>query len=276
MAIPRNRTELEHLIVYGIDPKRRVIDFGSPLSSGDEESGSITQLSIGAAVRGIRSMIDDAPKKPITIYMNSGGGSVSDVMLLVDLIQSSTTKFFFYGGGMIQSAATLVMAVCDERYLYENTEIMIHEPSAVRSELPERLSELIIFTEALKEAQEKMLTIYEENSIMPRQFWLDNMRSDVYITSNEAVKLGLAENVVQRQKRGNFRKRRIKHLSNPPSQRTMNSLVKRIYDRARMNPSVDEIKVHVPKKDEIDESLIIDNTPMEETTNESDNQTSSK
>jgi len=120
MAVPRERTELENLLIYGVDLKRRTIHFGMPLDREPEEGDGqtdFTQTAVEITVRAIRSMEADHPKKPISLYMNSFGGEVDQMLYLKSVIEASTCQFKFYGGGIVQSAATWIMAVCDERYL---------------------------------------------------------------------------------------------------------------------------------------------------------------
>ena len=47
-----------------------------------------------------------------------------------------------------------------------------------------------------------------------------------------------------------------------PHHRTMKSLTSKIYDRVKMNPPTDEIKLHVPTLEKSDPSVIV--TPIDE------------
>src|SRR5271170_5768045 len=114
------QTELTDSLIHGIDLKTRRIYFGRFLDDGDDNPGDFTQASIELAIRALHKMSLDAPGKPIEIHMNSYGGDPYAMLRLYDEILSCPCQVKFYGGGAIMSAATWIMAVCDERYLYPN------------------------------------------------------------------------------------------------------------------------------------------------------------
>lgn len=265
MAIPRDKTDLTTILEYGVDQKNRIVYFGSPLSSNDEYMTEFTQTSIEAAIRAIKTMILDAPNKPITINMNSYGGNTHSMLYLCDVIESSPCQFKFYGGGAIMSSATFVMAICDERYLYPNTTIMIHKGSVGFEGSTE---DLYINSEEDKRITQELIKIYSENSLITdKNFWDDLTKRDLNLTAHEAVQLGLADEIIKPKKRGNLRKKRISHLSTAPNAKTMKNLIKRLYTRIGVNPKIRDINITLPPKDEIDDTLIVDSTPLMEETN---------
>ena len=265
MAIPRNRTDLSHILSYGIDQKNRILYFGNILDFAEEHSNIITQKSIELATRAIHTMVIDAPNKPITIYMNSYGGDPYAMLYLIDIIHSSPCQFKFYGGGAIMSAATWVMAACDERYLYENATVMVHSGSA---DFDGKHEDFLISADEEVRLMRILIDIYTENSFMPKEFWEDIIKRDLHLTANEAVVLGLADETVKPRKRGNLRKKRMHHLSTQPHHKTLNSLVKRLYSRISINPKVNEIQVKLPPVDETEADVFVDNTPFMENNEE--------
>lgn len=85
-----SRTEIDDIVSYGYDIKRRIIYFGEPLGfSGDDEFNSITQMSVDTAIRVMDRMESDYNKKPITIKMSTYGGDVYAALRLIDYILSS-------------------------------------------------------------------------------------------------------------------------------------------------------------------------------------------
>jgi ATP-dependent protease ClpP protease subunit len=73
---------------------------------------------------------DDDIKKPIELYINSGGGDVYGMFAMVDIIQNSPSPIITIGTGQIMSAATLIFAAgTGGRYLTKNATVMNHEMS---------------------------------------------------------------------------------------------------------------------------------------------------
>lgn len=260
MAIPKAKTELENYLVYGIDDKNRRIFFGNPLDWGYEDQGDFHQSSVELAVRAIKRMEKDHPDKPIEICMNSYGGDAYALLYLIDTILSCNCQIKFIGGGSIMSAATWVLAVCDERYLYPNSTIMLHDGWTW---IHGKTTDVAISADEDKNLQDKLTNIFVENSYMPKDWWETVLQRDLYIKPNEALQIGLADFIIEPKKRGNLRKKRTTSLiKNKPSTKDMKKLVNNLYKRIKVNVPT-EITINIPK-DEIDTSLTIDETPIED------------
>ena len=230
-----NTDIIDHL-VYGVDLKNRRIYFGVGLDAGEESPGDFTQASVELAVRALHKMASDAPGKPIEIHMNSYGGDAYAMLRFHDEILACPCQIKFYGGGAIMSAATWLMAVCDERYLHPNTTVMVHDGS---EEYGGKHTDMQITAAEMKRLQDVLYDIYEKNSRMPKEFWQDVCQRDVYLTASEAVSVGLADKIIEPKKRGNLRKMRQATLKKNVDNAEMKKLLVDIY--ARIN------KVKVPK-----------------------------
>lgn len=250
------RTELDNLLSYGIDEKNRRINFGHIPGHDDDysDNGGFTQGSVTLAIRAIQRMTSDgvSKHKPIEIHMNSYGGDPNAMLHLHDVIITTPVKFIFYGGGAIMSAATWIMCACDERNLYPNATIMIHKGS---SWYEGNDTDNEIYNDANLALNDRLHKIYEENSRMPKSFWAEVTKRDVYLTAEETIMLGLADKVVHPIKRGQFRRARIAHLSKKIDSRRMRKLAKTIYERIKHNAKV-EITLNEPPEEEIDQNII--------------------
>lgn len=261
MAVQKAKTDLETELVYGIDCRTRRISFGHSLGSIEEDNGDLTQTSVELAVRAIRRMESEHPSRPIEIHMNSYGGDVTSMLYLHDIIEASTCQFKFYGGGAIQSSATWVMAVCDERYLYRNSTIMVHNGTP-DSNAGKSTDDSIISTEEQKRTNYLLDELYSNNSIMPRKFWHVVCKRDLILTAHEAVQLGLADKVIEPKKRGNLRKLRSAHLKKAiENPKALKTLVNRLYKRVDIDVQVQELVLNPAPVEKNDPSIIIDPTP---------------
>lgn len=249
------KTESENVISSGVDEVHRRVYFGRYLPNATVEEGTyFDNVSIEYAVRGIMKMLDVSTKKPIEIHMNSYGGDPYAMLYLHDLILSSPCQFKFYGGGAIMSAATWIMAVCDERYLYKNARVMIHSGSLT---IDSTFADAEIRMAEEKRLQEELEHIYAHNSRMPKKFWTEVCKRDLYLSADEAVTLGLADKVIEPKKRGTFRKMRQAALNEKISSTVMKKLVGKLFTRIQ-HPDLKDLTLNVPKEEEIDETLIIE------------------
>lgn len=255
-----DRSELEDILGKGIDLKNRRIYFGL-LDS--EEGSEINWHSVELAIRAIQKLSTDFPKKPIELYMSSPGGDLTEAFRLYDAIQSCTCQIKFYGSGSIMSAATLIMAGCDERYLDPNTSVMFHGIQIAYGENVAPLVDIDIAHDENRKVNHKWLSLLSENTRMPFDFWKEIAQRDTFLTAEESLMLGLADHIIEKKKRGSLRKSRTYALNQVPDQKDLTKLVKSIYDRIHQGRRVSKIEIHVPK-DEFDNSLTIDTTPVAE------------
>jgi ATP-dependent protease ClpP protease subunit len=245
---------------YGIDLKARRIYFGSPIDSAEEDAGSFSQCSVEVAVRAMHRMALDGPSKPIEIHMNSYGGEMYSMLRLYDEILTCPCQVKFFGGGAIMSAATWIMAVCDERYLHKHTTVMVHELSDDQGY--DKHTNIQVNADENRRIMEMACELYEKNSYMPKSFWLDICQRDVFLTAQETIALGLADKIIEPKKRGNLRKMRQAHLKKTPEKDQINILVKSIYQRIhRVN--VPNIQVNAHTKEPTDPALIVDETMID-------------
>lgn len=252
------RNELDNSLIKGIDYKHRRIYFGLL----DEEDGSdITWHSVEYTIRALNSLIAQYPKKPIEIHMSSGGGDLYQALRLYDAIQAAPCQIKFFGSGEIMSAATFIMAGCDERNVDPNTSVMIHGVQGESNGAT--LPDIEIDIEESKRLGRRMLQILADNSRMPIEFYEDLSQRDTFLTAEEAQLLGLVDKVNEPKKRGSLRKSRAHVLNQAVNQDDMTKLVKGLYKRIHKGKRITKIEVHVPKE-EFDVSLIIDNAPVPE------------
>jgi hypothetical protein len=95
---------------------------------------------------------------------------------------------------------------------------------------------------------------------MPVEFWTE-FTNVIWLSAEEAIMLGLADEIIEPKKRGNLRKSRIAALKNNANVRGLKSLVKTIKDRVYANKNI-TLEIKLPEE-EFDKNLVIDNSPEE-------------
>jgi len=74
--------------------------------------------------------LEQESNDPITIYINSPGGSVNAGLVIYDCIQSSALEINIICAGMAASMAAIILAGGQQgkRYILPHSKVMIHEP----------------------------------------------------------------------------------------------------------------------------------------------------
>lgn len=150
-------------------------------------------------------------RKMITIKMiASDGGDLCDGLAMYSAIKNSPCKVHIIGYGGICSAATIIMQAAHKRSLMKESEFMFHHGSvwleqsslAARSTIQSNTRHnkmmLNIYAERCKDGP---FFIERKYSLSRIKTYLENkMRSegDVFITAQEAVDMGFADEVIGR------------------------------------------------------------------------------
>ena len=249
------KTEISIIYERGLDRRNRRVYFGV---LGDDNEASFSWNSVSLAIRNLHVLVNDSSTKPIELHMHSPGGEAYAMLHLIDEILSCPCQIKFFGGGQISSAATWVMAVCDERNLLPNTTIMLHDGSEY---IEGKHTDVQIEAFSSKNLQDKLNKLLADNSYMPENFWSDILQRDLYVTAEEAVELGIADNVIQYKKRGNLRKSRIAKMSVNKNPSKIKRLIKDLYKRTNRK-TINKIDISLPKKEEYDPNIIVDNNDI--------------
>lgn len=248
-------TELTDNLAYGVDLKNRRIYFGVNLDTADSsEATDFTLGSVEMAVRALHRMASDAPNKPIELHMSSYGGDTYAMLKLHDEILSCNCQVRFIGSGPIMSSASFIMAICDERNLHPNAVVMVHELTASGDG---KHTDIKIDAAENVRLMYQLCSIYEANSRMPLEFWMDICQRDVYLTAAEAVSLGLADKVIEPKKRGNLRKARQAAMKKEINPKEMKDLVKSLYERTNRT-RIPKLEINEVKKEAVDPHLFVD------------------
>jgi ATP-dependent Clp protease protease subunit len=138
--------------------------------------------------------------KPITIYINSAGGNVTDGLALHDairLIVSKGIEVTIVVQGMAYSMGSVVLQAASEgkRLTFPHSWIMIHEPAKWAGW--QSTTAAAQHLERLKQMQDQIYKILSSRSGKPlRQIIRDTKRTDFYLDAKKALEYGLIDAVV--------------------------------------------------------------------------------
>lgn len=138
---------------------------------------------------------NEDPKKDITMYINSPGGSVYDALAIYDTMKYVKSDIQTVGIGIQASAAAFLLSsgAKGKRLLLPNATVMIHQPSAgTRGKVTDMEIDL---KEGLR-LKNKLNEIMAENTGQKVEKVKNDMERDYWMSSEEAKKYGIVDKIL--------------------------------------------------------------------------------
>lgn len=133
----------------------------------------------------------------IHVYINSGGGSVTEGWAIYDKLKASGKTVTTIGEGIVGSIATVIYMAGSVRKLHENSKFFIHNPYWMpNSQTPMESTDLIALGEDLKAEQTKILDFYSKVTGTPIDSIEPLMNKATDLTSSQAIEMGFAHSVI--------------------------------------------------------------------------------
>jgi ATP-dependent Clp protease protease subunit len=161
--------------------------------------GDIEKDTARACIERLRELASDNGK-PITLFINSAGGNVTDGLAIHDVIRhiiSRGIEIRIIVQGMAYSMGSIVLQAASDgqRFAFPHSWIMIHEPAKWAGW--QSTSAAAQHLERLKQMQDQIYRILSSRSGKPlRQIIRDTKRTDFYLDAQNALDYGLIDNVV--------------------------------------------------------------------------------
>ncbi len=161
--------------------------------------GDIDKDSARATIERLRELASESDK-PVTLYINSAGGNVTDGLAIHDAIRQLVTQGIevtIVVQGMAYSMGSVVLQAASEgkRHAFPHSWIMIHEPAKWAGW--QSTSAAAQHLERLKQMQGQIYRILAARSGKPlRQIIRDTKRTDFYLDAKKAREYGLIDDVI--------------------------------------------------------------------------------
>jgi len=161
--------------------------------------GDIEKDTARSAIEKLRELAN-ASRKPITVYVNSAGGNVTDGLAIHDVIHhlvSTGIEVTIIVQGMAYSMGSVVLQAASpgRRLAYPHSWIMIHEPAKWAGW--QSTTAAAQHLDRLKQMQNQIYRIMADRSGKPlRQIIRDTKRVDFYLDAWKAKEYGLIDTVL--------------------------------------------------------------------------------
>jgi ATP-dependent Clp protease protease subunit len=161
--------------------------------------GDIEKDTARACIERLRELAGENGK-PITLFINSAGGNVTDGLAIHDVVRhiiSRGIEITIIVQGMAYSMGSIVLQAASDgkRLAFPHSWIMIHEPAKWAGW--QSTSAAAQHLERLKQMQDQIYRILSSRSGKPlRQIIRDTKRTDFYLDAQSALDYGLIDGVV--------------------------------------------------------------------------------
>jgi ATP-dependent Clp protease protease subunit len=161
--------------------------------------GDIDKDSARGVIERLRELANDS-QRPITLYINSAGGNVTDGLAIHDAVRhlvSRSVEITIIVQGMAYSMGSVVLqaASTGRRFAFPHSWIMIHEPAKWAGW--QSTTAAAQHLDRLKQMQSQIYRILADRSAKPlRQIIRDTKRTDFYLDAAKAKEYGLIDDVL--------------------------------------------------------------------------------
>ena len=141
---------------------------------------------------------EEGDTSPINVIIDSVGGDVYEMFGIIDYIESlernSNIKVNTICRGKAMSAAAMILACgTGKRLASKRSTIMIHEGSSMQAGKSSDLKAAHKYNAHLEDMANSILG---EKTIKDKKFWSEQTKTDLYLSSKDAQKLGVIDGII--------------------------------------------------------------------------------
>ena len=158
-------------------------------------TGDVNAASAAALIKQLMYLEQADENAPVTLYISSPGGSVTDGMAVYDYIRLMKAPVNTVCIGMAASMGAFLLAggAKGKRFALPNAEIMIHQPSGGAQG---QATEIQIAAEHILRTKQKLNEILAANTGKPLETIKADTERDNFMSADEAKAYGLIDEVI--------------------------------------------------------------------------------
>lgn len=136
------------------------------------------------------------PKKDISIYINSPGGSVTSTLAIIDTMKFIKPDVAVYCIGIAASGAAMVLSAGTKgkRFILPNAEVMIHQP--LIEGIGGQATDIGISAKHILKTKENLNKMLAQNTGQPLSKIEQDVERDFFMSAEEAKKYGIVDKIL--------------------------------------------------------------------------------
>ena len=189
--------EPEPKVIVTKDGKQTVMDIPTRLLAdrivwfGEE----VNNRTANRCVRQLTYLALEDAKKPITLYLNSPGGSIVDGMAVYDVIRRSPAPVHCIVSGMAASMGAIILSGCAKghRKIMKHGEVLLHQPlGGARGQA----TDVEISAKRILKMKEMLLQILAANCGQPFEKVSEDCDRDYWLDAEAAKAYGIVDEII--------------------------------------------------------------------------------
>jgi len=138
----------------------------------------------------------ESSKKPIHMYINSPGGSVTAGLAIYDTMQYVLPPISTWCVGQACSMGSLLLAAGTQgmRHSLPNSRIMVHQPSGGASG---QATDILIQAEEITKLKKQLNEIYVKHTGKTLEYIHESLERDKFMDPSEALEFGLIDKILE-------------------------------------------------------------------------------
>ena len=163
--------------------------------------GDVIDDELANAVVGQLLFLSQESNNPVSIYINSPGGSITAGLAILDTMKFVRPVIHTYCIGQAASMAAVILASGKKgkRYSLPHSRIMIHQPSM--SHVSGQASDIQIWAKEINEMKSILAEIMAETTGQPKEKILADADRDFIMNPQQAFDYGLIDKIVASQRK---------------------------------------------------------------------------
>jgi ATP-dependent Clp protease protease subunit len=141
-------------------------------------------------------MNEEDSKKPIQMFINSPGGSITAGLAIIDTMNFISAPVYTYATGMAASMGAAILSAGEKghRGILPNATVMIHQAS---SGAQGNIQDMVVDLEYTKALNEKMANMIGKNCGKTGKAYLKDTARDKFMFAEEALAYGIVDAIIQ-------------------------------------------------------------------------------
>jgi ATP-dependent Clp protease protease subunit len=155
----------------------------------------VNSTTSNSLVQQLTALQLEDPVKPITLYINSPGGSIVDGMAIYDTIRRSTAPVHAVVSGMAASMGAVILSGCAKghRSIMKHGEVLLHQPlGGARGQA----TDIEISANRILKMKKTLLQILAENTGHPFEKLEEDCDRDYWLDAEDALAYGIIDKII--------------------------------------------------------------------------------
>jgi len=157
--------------------------------------GAIDDAVANTVIAQMLFLQSEDPKKEISLYVNSPGGSVTATLAIIDTMNFVKNDVATYCVGLAASGGAMVLSAGKKgkRFILQNAEVMIHQPLGGAEG---QATDIAISAKHILRTRENLAKMLAKNCDQTVAQIEKDIERDFYMSAEEAKKYGIVDKIL--------------------------------------------------------------------------------